>query len=444
VERALNVEVIVVGAGMAGLAAAADLVQAGVACAVFEARDRIGGRALTVHDLRVPVPIELGAEFVHGEAPITARLLNDARLAAVDIAGGHLQADGGPVRPADFWKQIQRVLQRLDRKGADRSFLDVLERGRGRTLSARDKAAALEFVQGFHAADPAVISAHAITPEPGEDPGETASRTGRVVAGYDHLAAWLARDLGSVLRLETAIERIAWQRGRVDVTVRTGTGKPERVSARAAIVTLPVGVIQTAFDAPPGVRFDPDPPTVRKAYRALASGSVVRLVFAFHEPPWSGAKKLKDPHALDHASFLHLRGAPFPVWWTAWPLRVPVLVAWCGGERAAALAGAPRDAIASAALESLADRLGVTARKMKSRLLAAWTHDWDSDPHARGAYSYARVGGKDAAETLARPVQGTLFFAGEATDTGGYTGTVEGALASGQRAAKQVLKALTQ
>jgi monoamine oxidase len=118
------------------------------------------------------------------------------------------------------------------------------------------------------------------------------------------------------------------------------------------------------------------------------------------------------------------------------------MVAWCGGEPAAALAGAPRDAIASAALESLADRLGVPARKMKARLLGAWTHDWDSDPHARGAYSYARVGGAEAAQTLSRPVQSTLFFAGEATDTDGNTGTVEGALASGQRAAKQVRRAL--
>ena len=70
------------------------------------------------------------------------------------------------------------------------------------------------------------------------------------------------------------------------------------------------------------------------------------------------------------------------------------------------------------------------------------THDWDADPHARGAYSYARVGGSQAAKTLARPVEGTLFFAGEATDTEGRTGTVEGALATGLRAARQVETAL--
>jgi monoamine oxidase len=80
-------------------------------------------------------------------------------------------------------------------------------------------------------------------------------------------------------------------------------------------------------------------------------------------------------------------------------------------------------------------------RRVASRVLGAWTHDWRSDPHARGAYSYVRVGGVGSAHRLARPVDGTLFFAGEATEEE-LSGTVEGALASGQRAARQVDTAL--
>jgi monoamine oxidase len=71
-----------------------------------------------------------------------------------------------------------------------------------------------------------------------------------------------------------------------------------------------------------------------------------------------------------------------------------------------------------------------------------WMHDWMNDPFARGAYSYQLVAGANAARDLARPIDGTLFFAGEATDTSGSTGTVHGALASGARAARQVLRAL--
>jgi hypothetical protein len=73
---------------------------------------------------------------------------------------------------------------------------------------------------------------------------------------------------------------------------------------------------------------------------------------------------------------------------------------------------------------------------------AAWTHDWQNDPYSRGAYSYQIVGGATAPAALARPLEGTLFFAGEATETSGATGTVHGAIASGKRAAAQVLRVL--
>jgi monoamine oxidase len=137
-------------------------------------------------------------------------------------------------------------------------------------------------------------------------------------------------------------------------------------------------------------------------------------------------------------SFLFTRGGPFNVWWTAYPMRSPLAIAWSGGPPAAALAGKSTEEIASIACGALAEHLGISRRRVASRLLAAWSHDWDGDPFARGAYSYARAGGSRAAAALARPVEGTLFFAGEAADAEGRTGTVEGALATGLRAARQV------
>ena len=78
---------------------------------------------------------------------------------------------------------------------------------------------------------------------------------------------------------------------------------------------------------------------------------------------------------------------------------------------------------------------------MRRLVAAAWTHDWEHDPFARGAYSYQTVGGAEAPRALSRPMQRTLFFAGEATDTGGATGTVDGAISSGRRAARQAIRA---
>jgi monoamine oxidase len=140
-------------------------------------------------------------------------------------------------------------------------------------------------------------------------------------------------------------------------------------------------------------------------------------------------------------SFLQTGSSPFNVWWTAYPIRAPVMVAWAGGPAAAALAGLSAEEVASKAIGSLAESLGVSRARVASRVVATWTHDWRSDPYARGAYSYVRVGGVGSSRRLARPLDGTLFFAGEATEEE-HSGTVEGALASGLRAARQVERAL--
>jgi monoamine oxidase len=102
------------------------------------------------------------------------------------------------------------------------------------------------------------------------------------------------------------------------------------------------------------------------------------------------------------------------------------------------------EALASveSALAALARQFGLARREARGMVTATWFHNWESDPYARGAYSYMLVGGNDAPAKLARPVRRTLFFAGEASDSEGRTGTVHGAIASGRRAAAQLLRVL--
>ncbi|HEY0515343.1 MAG TPA: NAD(P)/FAD-dependent oxidoreductase, partial [Thermoanaerobaculia bacterium] len=408
-----EIDVAVIGAGVAGLAAAGELRRKGLRVAVHEARDRIGGRILTHRDPRVAVPIELGAEFVHGEAPITERILREAGLSDSDIAGDHWQAERGRLRTFNgFWKRIDGVLSRIDPDGQDQSFNDFLaQRAGGRPL-ARNRTAAREFVEGFHAADPAQLSVLSIAPEPGEEPSESAARIGRVVQGYDRLAEWLARDLGEALHLGSPVAEIAWERGRVELTLGSpsaGSSRSfSRIMARAAVVTVPLGVLQASPDEPGGIRFRPEPPRLRETLDLLAMGSVVRLILAFREFPWKGRSD------LDRLSFLHTGDRAFRTWWTAYPLRAPVIVAWCGGPRAAELARNQPDEIESMALHALAEHFGISRQRIASRLEGVWSHDWSADPLSRGAYSYARVGGSGAARQLAKPVEKTLFFAGEA------------------------------
>jgi monoamine oxidase len=443
-------DVAVVGAGVAGLAAARELRRSGLTVLVLEARDRIGGRILTVRDPRLPLPVELGAEFVHGAAPVTHRVLAEAGLATCDLAGEHWRARRGKLARATTWKPIDRILRRIDPRAPDRSFDDFLASLGGRAR-AGDRRAARDFVQGYHAADPAEIGVRSLAPpaplarlapKAKQLPSDTLAQIARVHGGYDQLPRWLARELEADLRLQAPVAAIHWRRGHVQVTVQRHKRGVDRLVARAAIVTVPLGVLAAGPAEPGGLMLEPDPPRIRRACGLLAMGAVARLACWFREFPWSTGPAAREPARIERAGFLRAGGPTFGVWWTAYPLGWPLAVAWCGGPKAAAiLARGPR-AVESTAVAELARAFDLPRRAVTSRLLATWMHDWQHDPYSRGAYSYARVNGAGAAHSLSRPVEDTLFFAGEATDTTGHTGTVEGALTSGLRAAHQAIRAL--
>lgn len=446
-------DVAVVGAGVAGLAAAGELRRRGFRTAVFEARDRVGGRILTYHDERVPLPIELGAEFLHGETPETDRILREAGLLALDLAGEHWRAENGRILPhQDLWPKIDRVLRLIDPEKPDQSFADFLARRPGGRSRARDRKAALRFVEGFNAADARRLSAKSLAAGDGEAPSESARRIGRVVSGYDRMVEWMAHRLEEDIHLETPVAAIEWSRGQVELDIqgqaqtRADDDLTPRITARAVIVTVPISVLKVPPEEPGGLLFRPDVPRVRQALERLEMGTALHLSVWFQDLPWTrplpGLAKGRNRRSLERLGFLHTADPAFSVWWSAYPARSPLAVAWSGGPPAEALARQGRSAIEEAALRSLANQLGVSRRRIESAVLDLWMHPWHEDPWSRGAYSYALVGGADAARKLARPVEGTLFFAGEATDAEGGNGTIEGALASGLRAAKQAASAL--
>jgi monoamine oxidase len=183
---------------------------------------------------------------------------------------------------------------------------------------------------------------------------------------------------------------------------------------------------------------------MRRACSLLGSGPVVKTVMKFSEAFWedkAAAKAARSDEGLRDAAFLHDPDAAFPTWWTARPLRVPVLTGWAAGPKALTLSGLPERAIIDAALGSLAELFGRRAR-LNSLLERAHCYDWLADPFARGAYSFVMVGGGRARSGLAAAIEDVLFFAGEASDNSGQASTVAGALSSGQRAAREVLDAI--
>ena len=440
--RLATTDVVVVGAGAAGLAAARELDAAGIDVTILDARDRISGRILTVHDDDLGA-IELGAEFIHGSAEALQPIVSAARLRVLSIDGRRWEATGRTVRRLDdFWPRLDRVMRRLESNtGADESFSDFLARRPGGRALASDRTLAAQFVRGFHAADLTRISAKVLAESGSPGGDEREQRLARVIDGYDTVIGWLAAPLHQRIRLSRVVSRVKWQRGNVELESRHpgGTRHPV-VQARAAVITVPLGVLQAAPGQTGALEFEPGLGQKAHALQRMAMGAVVRLVFRFRDRFWSGDsfRPHGKPADLDALSFLHTHARDFPVWWTVHPLQSPVVVAWCGGPDAARLAELDRSTLEARAIASLSAQLGVPPRRLTALVQDTWFHDWVHDPFARGAYSYQLVGGSDAPADLARPLRGTLFFAGEAADTSGSTGTVHGAITSGLRAAALV------
>jgi monoamine oxidase len=432
-------DVIVIGAGAAGLACALELSRAGRTALVLEARDRIGGRIWTRSEPGLPLPIELGAEFVHGAPESTFGLMRRYGVAAVDTQGPHWTCRRGRLAlRGDLFRQVHAAVRRnrARLRGRDLSFQEFISRIRPAQLPRDARALALALVEGFDAADPARVSARSIVEEWVGGEALDAPQF-RPLGGYGALLAPMAAALeqgGTTLQMNSVVREVRWQKGGVEVEgVRLG--ESFRVRARRAIVTLPLGVLQLAPGTPGAVRFDPALAGKEKALRQLASGPVLKVVLRFAEPFWERAARC----GCRDAAFFHVPDEAFPTFWTALPVRVPMLVAWAGGPKAARLAGTGRDEVVKAAISSLRSAFGAGLAR-RSRLESASLHDWQQDPFARGAYSYVAAGGGAARRALAKPLLGTLFFAGEATDHRGEAGTVAGALQSGRAAARAALR----
>ncbi len=419
-------DTIIIGAGAAGLAAARDLVQANKRVVVLEARDRIGGRVHTVIDPHTALPVELGAEFVHGEAKETMRIADEAGLVTVPVLGTHYRSDRHHIEPlGDMFKRIGRVFRKMkaDRE-PDRSFQEFLDEKPGGLRLRHERELAAAFVRGFNAADPWYISERALASE--GNPAAGAQKAARLLDGYTTFIDVLAQPVSEYIRLQQQVHQVLWENGRVQAETLTG----DVYQARTLICTIPLPHLQQHT-----IAFEPDIARVRNAANQLVMGHVVRVAFVLKERVWENVRRLDD------VAYLHTPRLTFNVWWTQHPLRAPLITGWSGGPPASDLSRRGRAVVEDTAIRELASALFLRRGRLEPLIDAIYYHDWSTDPQALGAYSYIGVGGVDAPKQLKRPVESTLLFAGEATDTEN-SGTVEGAIASGRRAAQQCLRLL--
>jgi monoamine oxidase len=433
-------DIIVIGAGAAGLAAAAALGRSGHSVLVLEARDRIGGRIWTHLEPALAVSVELGAEFIHGDSPETYGLLRQVGAAAVDTSGEHWSLLDGRLqrRTESVLGKVRAAFEAADvLSHPDMSLEAFLASDAARSLPEEARAMARAFVSGFDAADPQLVSLHSVAQE-WRSGGMLDSSQSRPLGGYRAALRALSAGLdGSRVRLQlqTTVSAVRWSDRSVEVE-GSRLGRHFRATARKAVVTVPAGVLKASAGTPGAIGFTPSLEAKQAALAHLLSGPVLKVVLHFHRPFWEE----RNGGRYAGASFFHAPGKVFPTLWTALPARSPLLNAWVGGPSAARLSELPDEDIIRQALDSVSSVF--PGGSGASELQAAYVHNWARDPYAQGAYSYLAAGGGNAREVLATPLSGTLFFAGEATDTTGEATTVTGALRSGTRAALEVSRHL--
>lgn len=440
-------DVIVVGAGAAGLTAAAQLGRAGLSVSILEARDRIGGRMFTQIDPVSGYAIEFGAEFIHGLAPEIWEPLQARNVEIKEVEGESWCFRKERLSRCDFFSPAGEIFKRMDDGSPDESFLSFLNRHYAEAelnpKRRENKQRALDYVMGYNAAHPDRLGVHWLIESMRAEQKIQGGRAFRSQRGYTDLLAILRHEFGQargLVKTETIVETVQWGSDQARVAARHAGQRCEFI-ARRLLLTLPLGVLQAASSQEGAVRFMPPlPPTKLGALQKLEMGKAIRITLGFHKRFWDTISPVStSSKTLSGMSFLFSQDEWFPTWWTTMPDKFPVLVGWAPARCAEKLSGKSPSFVLERSLNALSRLLGVEAQELEKLVDATYFHDWQSDPFSRGVYSYGTVGSDGAQHALGKPIENTLFFAGEATDTTGHNGTVHGAIASGRRAAKEIL-----
>ena len=429
-EESGDADVIIIGAGMAGLTAANALTTAGLRVIVLEARDRVGGRTFTAD--AAGVPVDLGASWIH--TPRGNPLTCLAGQVGVDVRRD-------PEEPIAVYEGLQRqgilslaevaeldaaftafddASESLNRKlGPTASIADGISRFAKDEISVPDRpvvTAYLGLTVGSleYALVPAALGlASQLSYDERLGGGDAVP-----VGGYAELVSALAEPVQ--VRLAEAVSAVESDNSGVRVTTKSGV-----LRARSVIVTVPLGVLQNA-----DIRFDPPLPEKKLAAMArLRMGNLEKVILRYESPWWRGGRERLNLFAIS-------KEQAYPAFVDLGPDVAPTLMCLFGGDFAAQNVGRGDDAAVVTAINEVLRLITEVEPQAPSTVLRS---DWTNDPCARGSYANLIPGGSaaDLAE-MGEPISDTVMFAGEATVPVNYQ-TVHGAYLSGLREAARIL-----
>ncbi len=295
-----NETIIIIGGGAAGLIAAKELKKYSKDIIVLEALDRLGGRIHTLNAKNSSLPIEAGAEFIHGNLPITLSLLKEYKLSFKKTGGKMVNLSRRDSAFGNDENNIwEKMIAQMKQLKVDLSLSDFLT-----TYFPEDKYDALRksaegFANGFDLADPKTASVFALSKEWGNEEHDQF----RMEGGYKKLVDALQKDCsgkGCVIHTSEAVKKIEWKKNEVVVSTEAGN----LFSGSKAIITIPVG----CWHANPAViEFAPDIPEKIDAFNDIGFGSIIKIVLEFENAFWQ--EKYKN------LGFL-ITKETIPTWWS--------------------------------------------------------------------------------------------------------------------------------
>lgn len=420
-------DIIVIGAGAAGLMAAWKLVQTGKRTAVVEAKNHVGGRANTIADSNFELPVELGAEFVHGNLELTKMLLKKAGAKQYKVSGDIWQKEDEKLNEQDDFiedfsalnKKFKELREDISVAEFTNDFLkgDEFEEARF-TLK--------NYVEGYYAGDTKKASTFALREELTTSDDEQY----RIEGGYVKIVHYLyeqCQNKGVQFFLSHPVTEINWTKETVEIVSGQKHFKSNKI-----LITVPMGVLQSDT-----IRFSPAITDTINAAKKLGFGPVIKTILQFDEPFWKNEKFTQEKD-LDKLSFIFSK-AIIPTWWTYHPKHVAMLTGWSGGPNAEKIKDLSNEEILLNALHSLSEIFSIDKATLQQKLKGWHVANWVADPYSLGGYSYEVVNGTKFKQIIKTPIENTIFFAGEGLYDGPEIGTVEAALSTGRETAFNII-----
>ena len=412
----MNYDVIIIGAGAAGLLAMRDLAKEGYHVCMLEAAGTAGGRISTFKE-DFENYIEAGAEFIHGKLPFTFQLLKEAGLSYETVEGKMIGVRQGQWQSEEHYDHWDEFMQQLRMLKTDITILQFLEENFSDQKYIHLRQAVQRFSEGFDLADISKASILSIKSE-----WENIDKKQyRIKGGYIQLIDHLVDSCGKInteFHFNTCVNKIEHEERKV--TAHTVDNR--KFHANKLIITVSAGVLQSGT-----IQFKPALTDHAVAIQGLGFGAVIKFLLEFKTSFW---KEFDD-----EAGFL-LTDEEIPTWWTQLPAESNLLTGWLGGPNATKKIFEPDTSLLQTALQSLSSIFRIPPAMLQEELTNYKIINWLNQPYIKGGYSYNTLHSEKAKKILTSPVNNTIYFAGEAISKSGSQGTVESALQSGHDTAK--------